>query len=138
MNANAIFRRFSVLLSAAIFVSLGAIAQAQTHPNLFRQRPVTATPGSHGVAAEVGDIDEAALTAEPAGLTIVVPGKPDLGFDRTGHERRGPKSMVWRGRGQLDHGNVTLTLHEGLLYGRIESGSDVFAIRPGANGRTLV
>ena len=138
MNANVIFRRFSVLLSAAIFVSLGAIAQAQTHPNLFRQRPVTATPGSHGVAAEVGDIDEAALTAGPAGLTIVVPGKPDLGFDRTGHERRGPKSMVWRGRGQLDRGNVTLTLHEGLLYGRIESGSDVFAIRPGANGRTLV
>jgi hypothetical protein len=138
MNANVIFRRFSVLLSAAIFVSLGAIAQAQTHPNLFRQHPVTATPGNHGVAAEVGDIDEAALTAGPAGLTIVVPGKPDLGFDRTGHERRGPKSMVWRGRGQLDRGNVTLTLHEGLLYGRIESGSDVFAIRPGANGRTLV
>ena len=138
MNANVIFRRFSVLLSAVIFVSLGAIAQAQTHPNLFRQRPGTATPGSHGVAAEVGDIDEAALTAGPAGLTIVVPGKPDLGFDRTGHERRGPRSMVWRGRGQLDRGNVTLTLHEGLLYGRIESGSDVFAIRPGANGRTLV
>mgnify|MGYP003694208255 CR=1 FL=1 len=68
MNANVIFRRFSVLLSAAIFVSLGAIAQAQTHPNLFRQRPVTATPGSHGVAAEVGDIDEAALTAEACRL----------------------------------------------------------------------
>src|SRR5882724_446557 len=138
MNANVIFRRFSVLLSAAIFVSLGAIAQAQTHPNLFRQRPVTATPGSHGVAAYVGDIDEGALTAGPAGLTIVVPGKPDLAFDREGHERRGARSIVWRGRGQLDRGNVTLTLHEGLLYGRVESGSDVYAIRPGPNNRTLV
>jgi hypothetical protein len=138
MNSKTILRRFSVFVGAALFVLLGASAQAQTHPNLFRQRPGTATPGSHGVAAQVGDIDEAALTAGPAGLTIVVPGKPDLGFDGAGHERRGPRNMVWRGRGQLDRGNVTLTLHEGLLYGRIESGSDVFAIRPGPNGRTLV
>src|SRR5258705_12764093 len=118
MNANVIFRRFSVLLSAAIFVSLGAIAQAQTHPNLFRQRPVTATPGSHGVAAQVGAIDEAALIAGPAGLTIFVPGKPDLGFDRTGDERRGPKNMGLGGPGQFDRGNGTLTLHERLLYRR--------------------
>ncbi|HEX9263033.1 MAG TPA: M12 family metallo-peptidase [Candidatus Binatia bacterium] len=138
MNANVILRRFSVLLSAAAFVLLSALAQAQTHPNLFRQRPVSTSPGGHGLAAQVGDIDEAALAAGPAGLTIVVPGKPDLAFDREGHEPRGARSMVWRGRGQLDRGKVTLTLHEGLLYGRIESGSDVYAIRPGPNGRTLV
>ena len=65
MNANVIFRRFSVLLSAAIFVSLGAIAQAQTHPNLFRQRPVTATPGSHGVAAD-GDCRYDSNETKPA------------------------------------------------------------------------
>jgi hypothetical protein len=138
MHSNVVLRRFSALASAAIIVLLGAMAQAQTHSNLFRQRPVTGTPGSHGVAAYVGDIDEGALTAGPAGLTIVVPGKPDLAFDREGHERRGARSIVWRGRGQLDRGNVTLTLHEGLLYGRVESGSDVYAIRPGPNNRTLV
>ncbi len=138
MHSNVVLRRFSALASAAIIVLLGAMAQAQTHSNLFRQRPVTGTPGSPGVAAYVGDIDEGALTAGPAGLTIVVPGKPDLAFDREGHERRGARSIVWRGRGQLDRGNVTLTLHEGLLYGRVESGSDVYAIRPGPNNRTLV
>src|SRR5438309_1912655 len=138
MHSNVVLRRFSALASAAIIVLLGAMAQAQTHSNLFRQRPVTGTPGSHGVAAYVGDIDEGALTAGPAGLTIVVPGKPDLAFDREGDERRGARSIVWRGRGQLDRGNVTLTLHEGLLYGRVESGSDVYAIRPGPNNRTLV
>ncbi len=138
MTSNVPLRRFSVLTSAVIVVLLGAMAQAQTHPNLFRQRPVTDIPGSHGVAAYVGDIDEATLTAAPSGLTIVVPGKPDLAFDRQAHEHRGARSMVWRGRGQLDRGNATLTLHQGLLYGRIESGGDVYAIRPGSNRRTLV
>jgi hypothetical protein len=138
MNAHVILRRLSVLLSAAVFVLLGALAQAQTHPNLFRQRPVPTFPGGHGLSAQVGDIDEPVLTAGPADLTIAVPGKLDLAFDREGHERRGARSMVWSGRGQLDRGNVTLTLHEGLLYGRIESDSDVYAIRPGPNGRTLV
>lgn len=138
MNPHHAFRRFSAITGAVVFIFIAAVVQAQNHPNLFRQRPGAAAPGSHGLAAAIGDIDENLLTAGPAGLTIVVPGKPDLSFDRHSHDRRGPRSMVWRGRGQLDRSNVTLTLHEGLLYGRIESGSDVFTIRPGTNGRALV
>src|SRR5438105_10226388 len=81
MNANVILRRFSTLLSAAVFVLLGALAQAQTHPNLFRQRPVSTSPGGHGLAAQIGDIDEAALTAGPAGLDMVVTGNAALARD---------------------------------------------------------
>jgi hypothetical protein len=138
MTSNHTLRRFSALISAALLVFLAASVQAQTHPNLFQQRPGSVAPGRHGLVAAIGDIDESTLTAGPTGLTITVPGKPDLEFDRHSELRRGPRSMVWRGQGQLDRSSVTLTLHEGLLYGRIESDGDAFAIRPGANGHTVV
>ncbi len=138
MNSNQTHRRFSALIGAALFIFLAATVQAQTRPNLFQQRPASAAAGRNGLVAAAGDIDESTLTAGAPGLTIAVPGKPDLEFDRHSEQRRGPRSMVWRGQGQLDRSNATLTLHEGLLYGRIESGSDIFAIHPGANGRTAV
>jgi hypothetical protein len=130
--------RLATLASFAIIFLLGAIANAQVRPNLFRQRPASTAPSRHGTLAQIGDIDEALLTVGPDGITLPVPGKPDLEIERQGHERRGVRSMVWRGRGQSDSSKVTLTLHEGLLFGRIESGSDIFAVRPGANGRTIV
>jgi len=132
------WRRFLVLAGAAIFVLIGSIADAQTRPQLFRQRPAWTPPSRHGVEALAGDIDESLLSSGPAGITLAVPGKPDLQIERETHERRGARSVVWRGRGQSDSSKVTLTLHEGLLFGRIESGSDTFAVRPGANGRTIV
>jgi peptidyl-Asp metalloendopeptidase len=131
-------RRFSVLAGAALFALIGSVAHAQTRPQLFRQRPTSSQPSHHGTAAHVGDIDEPMLSSGPSGLTVALPGKPDLEVEREGHERRGTKSLVWRGRGRVDRSKVTLTLHEGLLFGRIESDSDTFIIRPGANGRTMV
>src|SRR5690349_242661 len=125
MKSNHSFRRFSGLAVATLFIFLAVTVQAQTHPNLFQRRPGSATPGSHGLLAALGDVDESVLTAGAPGLTIAVPGKPDLEFDRHSEQRRGPRSIVWRGQGQLDRSNVTLTLHEGLLYGRIESGGDI-------------
>jgi len=138
MSSHDVFRRFSAFAGTAVLFLLAAAVQAQTHANLFRQRPGTATPGNHALAAAIGDIDESMLIGGPAGLTIAVPGRADLSFDRQSDERRGPRSMVWRGRSPSDRGSATLTLHQGLLYGRIESGGDSFAIRPGANGRTIV
>ncbi|HEV8725184.1 MAG TPA: hypothetical protein VGW77_31595, partial [Candidatus Binatia bacterium] len=88
--------------------------------------------------AHVGDIDESLLSSGPAGITLAIPGRPDVEVERQSHERRGARSLVWRGRGQSDSSKVTLTLHEGLLFGRIESGSDIFSVRPGGNGRTIV
>jgi len=137
-NSNSNLTRFSVLVSAAIVVLLSSIAQAQTRPQLFRQRPAWTQPSHHGTAAQVGDIDESMLTSGPSALTVALPGKPDLEVQREKHERRGARSLVWRGRGQMDRSKVTLTLHEGLLFGRIESGSETFVIRPGPNRRTVV
>jgi hypothetical protein len=137
-KSNMKVTRLATLASFAIIFLLGAIANAQVRPNLFRQRPASTAPSRHGALAQIGDIDEALLTVGPDGITLPVPGKPDLEIERQGHERRGVRSMVWRGRGQSDSSKVTLTLHEGLLFGRIESGSDIFAVGPGANGRTIV
>jgi peptidyl-Asp metalloendopeptidase len=132
-------RLFSVLVGAGIFILIGSVAHAQTRPQLFRQRPTWTQPGHHGVEAHAGDIDEPLLSSGPAGITLAIPGGPDIEVERQSHERRGVRSLVWRGRGQFDrNAKVTLTLHEGLLLGRIENGSDIFVVRPGSNGRTIV
>jgi hypothetical protein len=33
---------------------------------------------------------------------------------------------------------VTLTLHEGILFGQIQSGNEIYSIHPGANGGTVI
>jgi hypothetical protein len=74
----------------------------------------------------------------PEQLTIEVPGKPELRVHRVGMDRRGARNMVWRGRLQSDGGSkVTLTFHEGILFGHIQNGSDAYIIRP-QGGRTVV
>jgi hypothetical protein len=132
-------RSFSVLVGATLFALIGSVAHAQTRPQLFRQRPAWTQPSHHGVEAHVGDIDEPLLSSGPAGISLAVPGGPDVEVERQSHQRRGARSLVWRGRGQLDRSaKVTLTLHEGLLFGRIERSNEVFAVRPGSSGSTIV
>ncbi len=132
-------KQFAVMMSTAVFVLFGSLAQAQTHPNLFRQPPALILPSNHGLAAHAGEVDEALISTGPAGITIALPGQPDLLIERQGHERRGARSSVWRGRGQLDRSaKLTLTQYAGLIFGHIESGNEAFAIRPGPNGRTIV
>jgi hypothetical protein len=127
-----------VLIAAAAFLLVASPADTQPLPNLFRQRPATTMPGSHGKAAHAAPIDAAILSSNPAGLTIPLPGQPDLIVERRSHQLRSARSRVWRGRGQTDGSVVTLTEHEGLLFGHIQSGNEVFAIRPGTNGRTII
>jgi hypothetical protein len=138
-KTNDILKRFSFLPCAAVFALLASLAQAQTRPNLFRQAPAWTTPSMHGLTAQVGDVDDSLISNGPAGLTIPLPGQPDLALERETHERRGARSSVWRGRGEFDRdAKVTLTQHEGLLFGHIDIGNETFTIRPGPNGRTIV
>ena len=138
-NANRVSKQFSFLISALACIFFGSLAQAQTQPNLFRQRPTWTSPSVHGLAAHAGAVDEAVISTGPAGFTIAIPGQPDLVVERQSHERRGARSSVWRGRGQLDRSaKMTLTEHEGLLFGHLESGNETFTIRPAPDGRTIV
>ena len=132
-------QRFSLLASMAVIFLAAALAQAQNHPHLFRQSPTAIVPGRNATLAFIGDIDATLLSAAPDGLTIPLPGKPDVSAQRHSHERRGARNLVWRGKIAGDNqSKVTLTYHEGLLFGRIESGSDIYSIRTGANGRTII
>ena len=110
---------------------------AQSQTSLFRQRPDATIPGAHGVAALAGEIDDSAVVSGAAAISIAIPGRADLEFERQSHQRRGPRSSVWRGQRDRD-AHVTLTQHEGLLFGRIERGDETFVVRPGPNGRTIV
>jgi hypothetical protein len=87
----------------------------------------------------MGDVDENLLTEGPPNMAIVLPGKPDLMVSRDHHERRGARSMVWRGHAQGDSSaKVTLTMHEGILLGHIQRGNEIYSIHPAANGRTVI
>jgi len=126
-----------VTIGAIFLLLVGTLAYGQNFPQLFRQTPSATAPGPHGMMAHGGDVDMPLLSAAPDGLTIALPGKGELSFARHNVERRGARSFVWRGKGQ-GSGSATLTYHEGMLYGRIDSGSDVFTIYPDATGRTVV
>jgi hypothetical protein len=136
---STLWRRLSMVASAAGFFLITSLALAQTHPQLFRQRPEPTAPGRNATAAHVGEVDDNLLGTGPQRMAIAVPGKADLLVEREQHQRRGPRSMVWRGRAQSDPSSkVTLTLRDGILLGHIQSGNEVFSIRPGANGRTVI
>ena len=130
---------FSFLTSVVVVLLTTGLTQAQNHPHLFRQLPTAASPGRNAAAAFAGDVDSALLSSNPDGLTISLPGEPDLSFERHSHQSRGARDSVWRGKIRGDSAaKATLTYYDGLLFGRIESGSDVYSIRPGANGRTII
>lgn len=126
-----------------IFVCLmllgAAAAHAQSHRYLFRQRPVLAQPGPNATSAHEGDVDNSILADAPDQITIDLPGKSGLLAERNNHHQRGPREMVWRGKLQTDaKSKVTLTFHEGILLGHIQSGNETFVIRPGRGGRSRI
>jgi peptidyl-Asp metalloendopeptidase len=140
MQQSSLLKRpFSIIASAIALCLISGLGFAQTHPQLFRQRPTPSAPGQHATLAQTAEVDEQLLSTGPQRLAISVPGKPDLLIERDLHQRRGPGSMVWRGRAQNDPSSrVTLTMRDGILLGHIQSGNEVFSIRPGANGRTVI
>jgi hypothetical protein len=138
-NSKVLLNRFLILFVAAGLFFLAGAADAQTHRHLFRQRPILALPGPNSVAAEEGDVDDTISSTAPDQMTIALPDKPDLLVQRHSFERRGARNMVWRGRLQSDQkSKVTLTFHEGLLVGHIQSGSDIYVIRSVRNGRSVI
>lgn len=137
-SSNRFRRLILVVVAVAAVLLLENVVAAQAQISLFRQRPVPTAPGRHARLAHIGDVDEGMLSLGPEQFTIEVPGKPELRVRRVGMDRRGTRNMVWRGRLQSDGaGNVTLTFHEGILFGHIQNGSDVYVIRP-QSGRTVV
>jgi hypothetical protein len=133
------WRRVLILASIAAVFLVPTWAGGQSHPNLFRQRPAATQPGQHATVAHMGDVDENLLSSGPERMAIALPGKADLLINREQQQRRGPRRMVWRGGAQNDPSSkVTLTLHDGILLGQIQSGNEIFSIRPGANGRTII
>jgi len=139
MKHSGVLGRFSIAAGALTLFLIAGVASAQTHPRLFRQAPIAAAPGQHATLAQAGEIDEQLLISGPERLAISLPGKADLLIERQQHQRRGPRSMIWRGQAQNDRSSkATLTLRDGILLGHIQTGNEVFSLRPSANGRTVI
>jgi hypothetical protein len=133
--------RWLVALSSitVVICQFDASAFAQSHPHLFRQRPLSVQPDRHASLAYEVDVDDNLVASNPESLAIAVPGKADLLVERFHYQHRSARSMVWRGRFQDDSSSkITLTLHDGVLLGHIQSGSEIYTIRPGRNGRSVM
>lgn len=128
--------------SALVFflgLQLPVETDAQTHRYLFRQRAATTQPGPNATLAHEGDIDESIMSVVPDQISIELPGRSGILAERRHHELRTAKNMVWRGRLQSDaKSKVTLTFHDGVLIGHIQTGNETFVIRPGRRGRSKV
>lgn len=132
-------KRFVAFASGLLLFLFAVALHAQSHPHLFKTRPVPTQAGQNGQSALLGDIDQNFLGNGPENMTIVLPGKADLLVNREHHQARGARSLVWRGAAQGDSSHkVTLTVHKGILLGHIQHGNEIFTLRPAANGRTVV
>lgn len=133
-------RLFSWIALALFFgLQLPPDLSAQTHRYLFRQRAVTTHPGPNAIVAHEGDVDDTITSVVPDQISIDLPGRSGVLAERRHHEPRSGKNMVWRGRLQADaKSKVTLTFHDGVLIGHIQTGNDTFVIRPGRRGRSKV
>jgi len=131
--------RWLVALTSITVIVFQYDASAQLHPHLFRQRPLPVQPDRHASVAYEVDVDDNLIAGSPENLTIAIPGKGDLLIDRQHHEYRTARSMVWRGRAQdMPNSKITLTVHDGILLGHIQNGSEIYTIRPGRNGRSIM
>jgi hypothetical protein len=138
-RSRTLLRCLSLAAGAAGFLLVATLALGQTHPQLFRQRPAPTAPGHNATVAQIGEVDEALLATGPQRMAIPLPGKPDIVVERDQHQRRGPRRTVWRGRAQNDPSSkITLTMHDGILVGHIQTGSDVYFLRSVNNGRTII
>jgi len=115
---------------------LGTVAAAQTVDFGRNHRVVKA--GKHGVAAVEFDLDREVNVSESDEVFLQLPDRfAKIRLHRKDFESR-EGGGVWRGTAdeQADS-EVTLTLHEGYMAGRVRVGDDLYEVRPNANGHVI-
>ncbi|MEM7246682.1 MAG: PKD domain-containing protein [Acidobacteriota bacterium] len=92
--------------------------------------PTSHPPGPHGLAAIRSALATTGLHRGARTLRLALPDGSSVELERTQLERRGPDSITWRGRviGQ-EEGDTTLTLVDGLVFGRLQVGARTYELR---------
>ncbi len=120
-------------------VNGSAVAVSRVPVGLFSGRPMLRAPGFYGIEAASGDMETRGLAQGEPTLRLELPDGATVDLENDDIERRGPKDLAWRGwiAGD-DDSEAVLTLKNGLIFGRLRSGTDVYELRSRKNGRLRV
>ena len=123
----------------AVFFFLGAASGVAQLVDLGRNQRVV-KPGRHGVSALEFDVDGDSIRLGLAEFQLRLPGEDSapVRLQRKDFQAREGEGGFWRGTAGLrDDSEVMLTLHEGFVAGTIRMGTDLYEVRPTANGHVV-
>ncbi len=130
--------KYRISFGAVIFFLGAAGSFAQTVDLGRNQR--TVRPGRQGVSALEFDLDGDGMRLGLAEFQLRLPGEDSapVRLQRKDFQSRDGDGGFWRGTvGLRDDSEVMLTLHEGFLAGTIRMGTDLYEVRPTANGHVV-
>ncbi|MBL4781561.1 MAG: hypothetical protein JKX92_04910 [Porticoccaceae bacterium] len=133
----------SLLFVTCILFSLTAFAINNTAASgsenapvaLFYNQPSSQTPHKYGVSSVGGEVNTRGLALGVSVLQIELPSGEIINLNNRGVDRRKSDDLAWFGEvaGNADS-DVSLTLKNGLVFGRIRIGADVFELRSDIDG----
>jgi PKD repeat protein len=127
---------------AAALLALTATPGEAAERKLFRYGAEKLAPEWDAIAEEHRlEVDFGLLSAKSEQLELELPGGDTWIVTTTDFERRGPDRYVWRGEllespdsAPWEIGEVTLTVHDGFLAGRLVTPSGTYTVQPRADG----
>jgi PKD repeat protein len=131
--------KIGAFLTTAVVLGMSSVVYANPPTELFPEQAKVASTGPYGLSAYAGNIDLAGPTSGSPFISLKLPGGRTVLLEKTGFEARASGGALWRGTAP-DHAasQALLTIHQGLMFGRITLDGDVYEIRPGAQGQHVV
>ena len=124
---------------AALLLAMPLSVQANPPAELLLGNGKVISPGPYARRALETEVDLSGPSTGQGVIVLQLPGGKTVQLNRTGFERRSGASSVWRGQSpQYDDSEAVITVHNGLMVGRIVLDNAVYTLQPGAKGKHLL
>ena len=124
---------------AALLLVMPLSVQASPPAELLLGNGKVISPGPYAKQALETEVDLSGPATGQGAIVLQLPGGKTVQLNRTGFERRSGASSVWRGQSpQYDDSEAVITVHNGLMVGRIVLDNAVYTLQPGAKGKHLL
>ena len=116
-----------------------AIALSRVPISLFSNQASPQTPRKYGISSIRGDLNIQGLALGVPVLSIDLPNGKIINLENKDIDRRGAGDIAWRGMvvGN-DDSDVSLTLKNGLVFGRLRDGDDTFEFSSDIDGTLTI
>jgi PKD repeat protein len=131
---------FSLSVSAGDGDNGLTVAEAKGVPvSLFSGQAISQTPRKYGVSSLRGDLNTRGLALGASVLRIQLPNGKTVDLDNRDIDHRNASDLAWFGEvsGNEDS-DVSLTLKNGLVFGRLRDGDDVFELSSDLDGALTI